>query len=239
MGARQEDLRAARLLAHVVDIGAHPVAVAKTLARDQLVAAQQRLGAAQLDHDVAVFGPLDDAVDDLADAVLELLELLLALVFAHALDDHLLGGLRGDAAEIDRRQRVDQVAAELDVRVELAGDVQRDLRLVVLDDLDRLGPARQPHVAGALVDRGADVLLVAVFGAAGLLDGLLHGLQHFVALDRLLARDGVGDEQEFGSGDGGIHVVRLLVRHLVAGSGFDQRVRQHQLSTPEVRRRGG
>ena len=104
---REEDLRAARFFAHVVDVGAHPVAVAEALARDQFVAAQQRLGAAEFDHQVAVLGALDHAVDDLADAVLELLVLPLALVFAHALHDDLLGGLRGDAAEIDRRQRID------------------------------------------------------------------------------------------------------------------------------------
>ena len=40
---------------------------------------------------------------------------------------------------------------------------------------------------------------------AGLLDGLLHRFEHFLALDRLLARDGVGDEQEFGAGNGGVH----------------------------------
>ena len=73
--------------------------------------------------------------------------------------------------------------------------------------LHRLGPARQAHVAGLAVDGGADVLLVAVLGAAGLLDRLLHRLEHFLALDRLLPRDGVGDQQQFGSGDGGIHGV--------------------------------
>ena len=105
MGARQEDLRAARLLAHVEDVGAHAVAVAEALARQQLVAAQHRLGAAEIDDDVAELDALDEAVDDLADAVLELVVLPLALGVAHLLDDHLLGGLRGDAAEIDRRQR--------------------------------------------------------------------------------------------------------------------------------------
>ena len=77
MGARQEDLRAARLLAHVVDIGAHPLALAEALARQQLVAAQHRLGAAEIDDDIAEFDALDEAVDDLADAVLELVELAL------------------------------------------------------------------------------------------------------------------------------------------------------------------
>ena len=119
MGARQEDLRAARFLAHVVDVGAHAVAVAEALARDQFVAAQHRLGAAEIDHDVAEFDALDHAVDDLADAVLELLVLPLALGFAHLLDDDLLGGLRGDAAEIDRRQRIDDEIADLGLGVEL------------------------------------------------------------------------------------------------------------------------
>jgi hypothetical protein len=73
--ARQEDLRAARLVPHVADQRPHPVAVPEGLALDQLIAAQDRLAAADIDDDVAVFGPLDDAVDDLALAVLELLVL--------------------------------------------------------------------------------------------------------------------------------------------------------------------
>ena len=55
--------------------------------------------------DVAELDALDDAVDDLADAVLEFVVLALALGIAHLLHDHLLGVLGGDAAEIDRRQR--------------------------------------------------------------------------------------------------------------------------------------
>ena len=70
-----------------------------------------RLAAAEIDDDVAVFDALDHAVDDLADAVLELLVLALALGVAHALHDHLLGGLGGDAAEIDRRQGIDDELA--------------------------------------------------------------------------------------------------------------------------------
>ena len=121
------------------------------------------------------------------------------------LHDHLLGGLRGDAAEIDRGQGVDQMAADLDVWLELAGDVERDLRLLVLHDLHRLGPARQANVAVLAVDGGADVFLGAVFRAAGLLDGLLHRLDHLLAVDRLLTCDGVGNQEQFGAGDGGIH----------------------------------
>src|SRR3712207_1544007 len=70
--------------------------------------------------------------------------------------------------------------------------------------LDHLGPALQLHLAVLAIDEGADVLLVPVLGAAGLLDGLLHRLQHLVALDHLLARDGVGDLQQLGARDGDI-----------------------------------
>ena len=113
MRARQENLRPALLAAHVVDVGADAVAVAEGLARDQLVAAHDRLAAAEVDDDVAVFDALDDAVDDLADAVLVFVVLAVALGLAHLLHDHLLGRLRGDAAEIDRRQRLGDGVADL------------------------------------------------------------------------------------------------------------------------------
>ena len=41
--------------------------------------------------------------------------------------------------------------------------------------------AQQADLAGLAVDLGADVVFLAVFGAAGLLDGLLHRLEHFLA----------------------------------------------------------
>ena len=107
----------ALLAAHVVDVGADAVAVAHVLARDHLVAADDALGAAEIDDDVAVFDALDGAVDDLADAVLVLVVLALALGLAHLLHDDLLGVLRGDAAEIERRQRLGDQVADLGVGV--------------------------------------------------------------------------------------------------------------------------
>src|SRR5579872_4971763 len=106
MGARQENLRAAHFLAYVIDIGAYPLALAEAFARQQLVAAQDSLGAAQIDDDVAELDALDQAVDDFADAVLEFVELTLTFGVAHLLNDDLFRGLGRDAAEIDRRQRI-------------------------------------------------------------------------------------------------------------------------------------
>src|ERR1700761_3268730 len=193
MRAGEEDLRAARLLPHIVDVGAHAVAVAEALARDQLVAAQQGLGPTEVDHEVAVFRPLHHAVDDLAAAILELSELALAFIFTDELDDDLLRRLRRDAAEIDRRQWVDDELAEADLRLEFPRDMQRNLSVLVFGGFDDLGPAGEPDIAGLAVDRRANVLLMAILGATRFLDRLLHGFQNLVAVDRFLARDGIGN----------------------------------------------
>ena len=98
MRAREENLRPARLAPHVVDIGADAVAVAEHFARQHLVAPHDRLAAAEIDHHVAVFDALDDAVDDFADAVLVFGILPVAFGLSYFLHDHLFGRLRGDAA---------------------------------------------------------------------------------------------------------------------------------------------
>ncbi len=203
MSARQEDLGPARLRAHVVDIGTHALALAEALARQKLVAPQDRLGAAQIDHHVAELDALDQAVDDFADAVLELVVLALALGIAHFLHDHLLCRLRGDAAEIDRRQRIGQEIADLRLGIEALCLGERDLRRLVLDRIGDLAEAHQADLAGLAVDLGADVVFEPVFRAPGLLHRLLHRLEHLVAVDALVARGGFSGLQKFGIGDAG------------------------------------
>ncbi len=114
MRARQENLRPARLAPHVVDKGADAVAGAEHFARDQFVAPHHRFaaGAGEVDDDVAVFDALDLAVDDVADAILEHLILFVALGLADFLHQHLLGGLRRDAAVIEGRQRFGDPVAD-------------------------------------------------------------------------------------------------------------------------------
>src|SRR3546814_5123210 len=73
-----------------------------TLFRSRLFLGDERLGvAAQVDVDVAALDALDDAGHQLADAILPLVHDLRPLGLAHALHDHLLGGLGCDATEID------------------------------------------------------------------------------------------------------------------------------------------
>ena len=82
-------------------LDAAPLLVA--LAVHLLGAGQQRLDLAEVDEDVvAVAGLLDDAGDDLGHAVDVLLVHHLALRLADPLQDDLLRGLRGDAAEVVR-----------------------------------------------------------------------------------------------------------------------------------------
>src|SRR5687768_16213312 len=170
MGAAEEDLRPSVLAADRQDQRADPVADPDDLARDLLVAADDALGAAEIDDDVAELDPLDDAGDDLAGAVLELLILTLALGVADLLEDDLLGGLGGDAAELDRRQRIDDEVAERGAGLELLGVLQADLFEMIVHFLDHLDDAPQAQIAGDRVELGADVVLGAVAGAGGALD---------------------------------------------------------------------
>ena len=97
----------------VDDVGADAVALAIALARDLLLLGQDRVGAAEVDDDVLLLEALHDAGGELALAVLELVEDDVALGVAHALDDVLLGRLRGDAAELLGRQLREQLVADL------------------------------------------------------------------------------------------------------------------------------
>jgi hypothetical protein len=135
----------------------------KILARQQLVTAQDRFGAAEIDHDIAELDTLDEPVDDLADAVLEFEVLALALGVAHLLHDDLLCRLGGDAAEIDGRQRIGNVIADLGLRVEPLRLGQGDLSSLVLHRLGDLAEAQQADLAALAVDLGADVIFLAVF----------------------------------------------------------------------------
>ena len=70
-------------------------------------------------------------------------------------------------------------------------------RRIVLDRLDDFEQALQLHLAGLGVDLGADVGLGAVAGARRLLDRVLHRGDARSAVDRLFARDRIGDLQQF------------------------------------------
>src|SRR5207302_2358573 len=104
IAAGEDHLRTLRPRADLRDHGLDARALLVALAVDLLGAREQRLDLAEVDeHVVAVAGLLDDAGHDLADAVDVLVVHHPPLLLANALQDDLLRRLRGDAAEVVRR----------------------------------------------------------------------------------------------------------------------------------------
>ena len=130
---REDDLRALGGVLHLDDDGLDAGAVLVALALDLLALRQQRLDAPEVDERVALVALLDDAGDELADAVDVLVVHDVALGLADALQDHLLGGLRGDAAEVVRRHLV-----LLDLALVDAREIQADLLALLVEHLERL-----------------------------------------------------------------------------------------------------
>ena len=199
-GARQENLRSARLAPYILDIGPDTVADPVAFAADLLVPAQNGLAApVQVDDDVAIFLALDHAVKDLALAVLELFELAVTLGFAHLLQDHLLGALRGDAAQINGGNLINHLVADLGIGKKGFGLRHGQLRLIILNAVVfHHGPdARKAGAARLAVDLYPDIQLcpIARLGRTG--ERILHRLDHQVGVNHLLAGNRFGGLQKF------------------------------------------
>ncbi len=215
MGAGQENLRAPGLAPDVIDVGADAIAGPEHLAGDQFVAAHDRLaraGAAEIDHDIAVFDPLDLAVDDIADAILVDIILLVALRLADLLHQHLLGRLSGNASVVERRQRFGDPVADLGRGILLLRLRERHLRRLVLDRVDDEQEPREADLAGFRVDLRAYFGLLAVARPRSLLHRVFHRRQHDRSIDRFLPRDRIDDLQQFKSVGANGHGLISFVR---------------------------
>ena len=175
VGARQDDLRPLRAPVDASDDRADAVADGVVLRARLFLARQLRFDAAELHDDVAVLEALDHAVDDFADALAVLGVDVLALGLADLLEDHLLGGLRRDAAEILGRTREFDLHVDFGfVAVELLGFGERDLGRRVRDLVDDVLDGVELELPGLRVEAGAQVFgLVAL--ARGGLEGVLDG----------------------------------------------------------------
>jgi hypothetical protein len=145
----------------------------------------------ELDDHVAAVDLLNDSAHQDPDLVRVLLEHLVALRLAHALDQHLLGGLDRVAAEFRDLQRKRKHVADLGVAVlrELARFGDRELERGILDELDHVAPQRDLDLAGLVRELhldvgGGTVLLTDRAGEPG-----LERLDQQRAIDTLLARD--------------------------------------------------
>src|SRR6266850_4637834 len=197
-GARQDQLRAARLAVDLHHPGAHAVADPEVLLRDHVLARQQRFEPARFDDGAAALHALHRAGHQLVAARQEVLQDLLALGVADALQDHLLGGLRADAAELDRLERLLDEVFQLDVRFALLRLRQRDLGGQRLDRV--VGhhlPAPEGLVGpGIAVDVHPHVDVLGVFLLGGRGERHLEGAEDDVARHVLLPRQDVDQHHQ-------------------------------------------
>jgi hypothetical protein len=191
MGAGEHDLRLAGRAGDVEHVGLDPVARTVGLGRDLLAAREDRLGPVQVDDDVALLEAPDDAGDELALPVLELVEGELALGVADLLDDDLLRGLGRDAAELGGVDDLAVGVADLPALVLGAGVTERDLDVLVLDLLDDRTPLDELDLAELRVVLGLDVLGHAVLLLRGSFHRGLEDLDDHVPRDVLFLLDGV------------------------------------------------
>ncbi len=112
--------------------------------------------------------------------------------------------------KLDGRQRLGDEIAELGGAVLGLRVRQIDLVRRLLDVLDHFQQPPEAQFAGARVDLGAHIGLGAVAGLCRLLDGVLHGFDDDHAVDRLFARHGIGDLQQFEAIRADGHLVDLL-----------------------------
>ena len=191
-------VEAAGVLLHAdeADHGAEALADVVAVALHAVAALEDRLAAAlDVADDVLAVGAQDRRRHDLADAagVAALHDVALALV--HALDDGLLGGLGGDAAEdAGVHLGLDRVA-DLGVGVHAAGVGERDVAgadRAVVDDAALPGLDGE----GVRVDLDADVAGRAEALLGGGLEGGGDGGEHVRAGDAALALQGLEDGVE-------------------------------------------
>src|SRR5687768_9629226 len=200
-GPRQEELRAARLGAHLAQQRLEAVLRPHHLARDHVLPRHESFGiAAEIHVHAVAVDALYDAGNERRDAVLVLVHDLGALGFAHLLHDDLLGRLGGDAAEGDRFHRHLDEAADLGLRVHVLRIVEAQFALgelelgrVVGEDL----PATERAVfAGLPVDLDPHVDVVAVLAPRRGRERGLERLEDDLARDALLVGDGLDDFQD-------------------------------------------
>ena len=161
MRAAHDDLRALRRLAHLDDVRLDARPGSGRSYGTCSACGSSAFDSTEVEQGVAAVVLLDDAGDDVAFAAGVLLVLLLAVDLPQALGHHLLGRLRGDAAEVGRGD-VDLVAVGLAVLVDLLREhaelervgVDRDPRVLVrvlaalVRGLERVGQRAQEGVDG-------------------------------------------------------------------------------------------
>ena len=131
MAARQDHLGPLGRVPHLQDERPHAVSRRVALPRDLLPFGQDRLRPAEVDDDRALLDPVDGAPHQAPLAILELGEDPLSLRLPDPLEDHLLGRLGSDPAELLRGEVDLDRLLELGFRPEATRRLEADLELRV------------------------------------------------------------------------------------------------------------
>src|SRR6185437_8742559 len=201
-GAGDNHLRTLRRAVHFKQHHAHALAHGKLLKARLLTLGAAGFRLADIEYRVLAFDALDGGVQDLLFAMGVFLEDGVALGFANLLENHLLGQLRGNAAQRAGVAIEANLAAHLDSGSEFVGFSESDLVDRVFD-LVLVGNHSLVYVgrdfAGVLVQLPAHVFLGLVILAGGQGNRFLNSPHHnggvnalFLAqnLDALVQRTG-------------------------------------------------
>ena len=198
MRAGQENLRPARFTNHFQDQRADTITNTDHFARNLRIAADDAFGTAEINDHMAELDALDDAGDDFAAAVLEFLILPLAFGISDFLEDNLLRCLRLNASELDRRQRIDDIIADLGPRLKLLCRCDVYLLVKIIDELDHFDNAPQPRLARLRINLGANFHFRPIAHFCRTLDCILERFDHDFAINQFFLGNRIGNCQQFG-----------------------------------------
>ena len=139
---------------------------AVSLAADLFVATQNRFARTHINNNVAVLFTLNKRIDDCTGFVFEIFVLLVTLGFADLLQDHLLGGLCSNTAQLNWWDDLNKLLADLRVSHVILGLLNSELGLIVFHQLffNNRTNTGEGRFSSAAVDGNTNVHLCAISG---------------------------------------------------------------------------
>src|ERR1039458_1188313 len=187
MAAGKNDLRAVQSVFDAQCVRANAVAGLVFLRGHTLPAGHDAFNFTEINDHITALEAAHGAGKDIPGATLELLEHHVLFDLADALEQCLLGGLRGDAAKVLRGDLDFDVFTKLDVRKAASGVRQGDLIVLVNDVLDHQLLREGPNSARLAVDLDAEIARGTDTFLGRLEQSLLDGLKQDFPVDAFFA----------------------------------------------------
>ena len=191
VGSGEHNLGSAAFPVHIDDDGLDVVAAAVVFLGNLLISGQNGFGSVKIDDEAALFPALHGTGDDFANAFLVVVVDIGLFGIAQALDDDLLRGLGGNAAEILNLDAEAHFVVDLDTLVELPGfgELYFPVGIVELivrnDDLELV----DLNVAGLPVVAHLDAHVLGVAALYGCAHCVLKSLHKKIRVNRLVLAD--------------------------------------------------